>query len=73
MKNSIEVLEQEYKKSVIQSGIKAAKLLGEIMDTKNISDSHTKDIADVALKLIESINSASDEIFDYYEDDEDED
>jgi len=60
-------LQQEYQEALLKSGIQAANLLNELIELKLMPDPRAKEMADVALEVIKLINSASEEVVKFKE------
>jgi hypothetical protein len=60
-------LQQEYQEALLKSGIQAANLLNELIELKLMPDPRAKEMANVALELIKLINSASEEVVKFKE------
>ena len=54
--------QQQYQEALLQSGINAANLLNELIELKLMPDPRAKEMAEVALEVIQLINSAPEEI-----------
>jgi hypothetical protein len=60
-------LQQEYQEALLKSGIKATKLLNELIELKIMPDPRAKEMADVALEVIKLINYAPEEVVKFKE------
>jgi hypothetical protein len=60
-------LQQEYQEALLKSGIQAAKLLNELIELKLMPDPRAKEMADVALEVINLINAAPEELIKFKE------
>ncbi len=56
---SAKSLQQAYQEALLQSGIQAAKLLGELIDLKMMPDPRARETAEVALEVLRLVNSTS--------------
>lgn len=54
---STESLQQEYQKALLETGIRASKLLSELIDLKMMPEPRAKETAEVALEALKLIDS----------------
>ncbi|WP_017662976.1 hypothetical protein [Baaleninema simplex] len=61
-------LKEDYREALLKSGIQAAQLLNELIELKIMPDPRAKEMAEVALELIKTINSTPDDILKFQDD-----
>ncbi|WP_017662968.1 hypothetical protein [Baaleninema simplex] len=61
-------LKEDYREALLKSGIQDAQLLNELIELKLMPDPRAKEMAEVALELIKTINSTPDDILKFQDD-----